>query len=67
MRLSTEYKWRAGDLFFKSDKPKNIYRVHRVKGRDIFYLPSHYGCYPPRGTIWHSRAEETNNWVIVER
>ena len=61
MRLSTEYKWQTGDSFFKSDNPKKIYHVRKVKGDTIFYSLYH------NGAVLTCKNEETNNWVIVER
>ena len=60
-------KWKAGDLFFKPWAATVIYRVHRVKGTTIYYLPKHYGCNPPKGSIRNAQKVEAGSWVKVER
>lgn len=60
-------KWAAGDLFFTSDNPGKIYRIRRIKGKTIWYLPNHYGENPPRGILRKSRDGEQNSWIKVER
>lgn len=59
-------QWNAGDLFFMPKWPTRIYRVHRRKGNIIWYLPSHYGDNPPRGTLRSARYDEEKvSWIKV--
>jgi hypothetical protein len=62
---SAKSSWKNGDIFFRPINPGKLWRVHRVKGRTVWFLANHYGDNPPRGILL--KSSETKAWIKVER
>lgn len=63
------HKWKVGDKFTMSDSlhPTRVYRVHRVKGRTVWYLTDAHGYGDlPRGALSVAKHDRTKTWRLYE-
>jgi len=67
--MNANNKWKAGDLFYHPASVNKIRRVHRVKGKVVWFLSNQYGSNPPRGCLQAANVKlgDTNSWIRIDR